>query len=148
MRRGVVGTGLARQRCRKPPCFTGVGFPFAREKRVEGRGRGRGWFCEFLGWFQSRRRGWNGMEWNGVERSGRRAARGLSRGPEIDNAIPRLPLPPSTKLAPALLSFLLFCFPLSLPPAPFFLRLFLSRPPRPCFSAVPSFSSFLRTSEF
>lgn len=77
----------------------------------------------------------NGTEWNGVERGGRRrvvrgwVAEGL-RGPEIDNAIPRLPLPPSTKLAPALLSFLL------LPPS------LLLLPPR-----SPSRCSFHRAVE-
>jgi len=50
---------------------------------------------------------------------GRGGAEG-PRGPKIDNAIPRLPLSPSTQLAPALLSFLLLRFscPLLLPPLP------------------------------
>lgn len=54
------------------------------------------------------------MEWNGVYGGpavGEGQGRGLQRGPEIDNAIPRLPLPPST---PPKLRFYLFC--LSLPP--------------------------------
>lgn len=58
--------------------------------------------------------GWDGMEWNGMEWSLRGGlhvgGEGLQRGPEIDNAIPRLPLP---SFLPKL-RFYLFC--LSLPP--------------------------------
>lgn len=83
---------------------------------------------EFLGWS----RGGKGVEWNGMESSVVPVGRGGSaegpRGPKIDNAIPRLPLSPSTRLAPALLSFLLLRFscPLLRPSAS--LSLFLSLP--------------------
>lgn len=84
-----VGIELARQRNPLPPTP-----PFARR----GGGREGGRNGEFLGWFSAVEKGWNGMEWSlrlpsvgaGVSRGG------LQRGPEIDNAIPRLPLPPST----------------------------------------------------
>lgn len=48
-----------------------------------------------------------------------RGERGVGpRGAKIDNAIPRLPLSPSTQLAPALLSFLLLRFSCRLSPGP------------------------------
>lgn len=82
-----VGTGLARQRSLGSAVFDG-GFPPAVE---EGYGSAR----------VSRVApgGGKGVEWNGMESSvvpaGRGGAEGL-RGPKIDNAIPRLPLSPST----------------------------------------------------
>lgn len=74
-----------------PPSHPALRAP----RRGEGEGGRNG---EFLGWFSAVEKGWNGMEWSlrlpsvgtGVSRGG------LQRGPEIDNAIPRLPLPPST----------------------------------------------------
>lgn len=89
-----VGTELAQQRSSGSTVFDGGFLRYekrgmvlsARVFRVV-RGRGRG-----------------GMEWNGVEHSARRARGGVPRsrgGLKIDNAIPRLPLPPSTRLAPA-----------------------------------------------
>lgn len=110
------GQGLRGNVAWEAPCLTG-GFSLVRE---EGYGTAR----------VSRvvQGGGKGVEWNGMESSvvpvGWGDAEG-PRGPKIDNAIPRLPLSPSTQLAPALLSFLLLRFscPLLLP------RLSLSLPP-------------------
>jgi len=108
------GQGLRGKVPWEAPVFDG-GFP--RREKGEGDGGGREGGRErestvpreFPGWC----RGGKGVEWNGMELSvvpvGRGGAEG-PRGPKIDNAIPRLPLSPSTQLAPALLSFLLLRF--------------------------------------
>lgn len=80
------GQGLRGNVAWEAPCLTGV-FP----------GRRRGvWFRESFQGSSGVEKGWNGMEWSrSVVPAGRGGAEG-PRGPKIDNAIPRLPLSPST----------------------------------------------------
>lgn len=99
-----VGTELAQQRSLGSTVFDGGFLQYEKRGMVPRE-------------FSGQSRGEEGVEWNGMESSIVPVGRGGAeepRGLKIDNAIPRLPLPPSTQLAPALLSFLLLCFSCSL----------------------------------